>query len=175
MNTGGIIRQPTSIFGDAKMSAAPKRSIDFLSADQLRRKREGDRRSQRLLRERTKAHVLSLENRVRELETQVQALEQELSSRKPECTCQSKSNAEKDGAARKPMSPGLGSDLLLTQSDVADFCQNEDLQSILLPRGTDFAPQTFGFPSTQLSDDARLMLGELCTRMKCVQSPLTLN
>jgi hypothetical protein len=54
------------------------RSIDFLSPEQLRRKREGDRKSQRYLRDRTKLCISELEMKVGELSNKNQALENEL-------------------------------------------------------------------------------------------------
>src|ERR1700761_7727932 len=57
------------------------RSIDFLTPEQLQRKREGDRKSQRQHRERTRAYIDILERRVRELESKNQLLENDLSYR----------------------------------------------------------------------------------------------
>lgn len=54
------------------------RSIDFLSPEQLQRKREFDRNSARLTRERTKAYIQNLELRVQQLERQNYDLEQRL-------------------------------------------------------------------------------------------------
>lgn len=63
------------------------RSIDFLTPEQLRRKREGDRKSQKHSRERTKAHISSLETSIHELQKRNQALESHLSSLSNRCSC----------------------------------------------------------------------------------------
>jgi hypothetical protein len=66
------------------MAEPPKlRSIDFLSAEQLRRKRETDRNSARLAREQTKAYIQNLEARVYQLEHQNYDLEKRLAG----CVC----------------------------------------------------------------------------------------
>ena len=68
------------------MSSKPKRSIDFLRPEQLQRKREGDRRNQALQRNRTKAYVQHLEQKVEQLEGRVRALEAEAElQRKVDC------------------------------------------------------------------------------------------
>jgi hypothetical protein len=61
-----------------------KRSIDFLTEDQLRRKRELDRKNQRLARDRTRAEIQNLELRVLQLEHQNEDLQRKLSL----CKCQ---------------------------------------------------------------------------------------
>ncbi|KAL9618457.1 MAG: hypothetical protein Q9160_006835 [Pyrenula sp. 1 TL-2023] len=48
-------------------SRAGTRSVSTLSASQLERKRANDREAQRTIRQRTKEHIESLENRVNEL------------------------------------------------------------------------------------------------------------
>ena len=71
--------------------SAPKaRSIDFLTPEQLKRKREVDRKSQRQARERTRAYINELEDKVREFETRVQGLEQEFSAFASRCQCRHK-------------------------------------------------------------------------------------
>ncbi|CAK7226382.1 hypothetical protein SBRCBS47491_006213 [Sporothrix bragantina] len=56
------------------------RSVDFLTPEQLRRKREGDRISQKHARQRTKALVEHLQTRVQELELRNSSLAQDLST-----------------------------------------------------------------------------------------------
>jgi hypothetical protein len=68
-------------------SATKVRSIDFLTPDQLRRKREVDRRSQKEQRERTKAHITDLERIVDELSSRNRKLENELTAVRLQCTC----------------------------------------------------------------------------------------
>ncbi|KAH7330459.1 hypothetical protein BKA65DRAFT_480603 [Rhexocercosporidium sp. MPI-PUGE-AT-0058] len=59
--------------GTAK--AQPSRSVDKLNAEQLARKRAADRRSQQILRQKTRDHIESLEERVRELSEQQSELD----------------------------------------------------------------------------------------------------
>jgi hypothetical protein len=69
---------------NSDMADPPKlKSTEFFTEDQLQRKRELDRKSQRLARERTKAQIHNLELRVLQLEHQNQDLEQKLAS----CRC----------------------------------------------------------------------------------------
>ncbi|OCK75636.1 hypothetical protein K432DRAFT_429272 [Lepidopterella palustris CBS 459.81] len=71
-----------------KSSATTRvRSVDFLTPEQLQRKREGDRRSQRLIRARTKAYIDELLAKVEELERQKHALENERLTRQAQCVC----------------------------------------------------------------------------------------
>lgn len=68
---------------------AKMRSIDFLSPEQLQRKREIDRKSQRQARERTRTYINELESKVREFEMRISDLEQEFSTFVAQCTCKS--------------------------------------------------------------------------------------
>ena len=63
------------------------RSIDFLTPEQLQRKREVDRKSQRQARERNRAYISELEQKVREFETRIQGLEHEFSAFVARCQC----------------------------------------------------------------------------------------
>jgi hypothetical protein len=72
----------------ANETAASKvRSIDFLTPEQLQRKREVDRKSQRQARERTRTYIAELEQKVAEFEARIQGLEALVAS----CTCKNKS------------------------------------------------------------------------------------
>jgi len=62
--------------GDAGGKAKASRSVDKLNAEQLAKKRAADRRSQQILREKTRRHIESLEGRVRELQDQGSELDQ---------------------------------------------------------------------------------------------------
>ncbi|CAK7212670.1 hypothetical protein SCUCBS95973_001542 [Sporothrix curviconia] len=71
----------TSTTNDGIAASKPKaRSVDFLTPEQLRRKREGDRISQKHARQRTKALVEHLQARVQELELRNNSLAQDLST-----------------------------------------------------------------------------------------------
>lgn len=63
------------------------RSVDFLTPEQLKRKRETDRKSQREIRQRTKAHIESLELKIVELERQNGLLEAEKKVWESQCFC----------------------------------------------------------------------------------------
>ena len=67
--------------------ATKVRSIDFLTPEQLKRKREVDRKSQRQARERTRAYINELEQKVLEFETRIQGLEHEFSAFVSRCHC----------------------------------------------------------------------------------------
>ncbi|CAK7206463.1 hypothetical protein SEUCBS139899_009259 [Sporothrix eucalyptigena] len=67
--------------GGNDSTSKPKiRSVDFLTPEQLRRKREGDRISQKHARQRTKALVEHLQARVQELEVRNSSLAHDLSA-----------------------------------------------------------------------------------------------
>jgi hypothetical protein len=68
------------------------RSIDFLTPEQLQRKREVDRKSQRQARERNRAYISELEAKVREFETRIHGLEQEFTAFVSRCQCKGGSN-----------------------------------------------------------------------------------
>ncbi|PVH71094.1 hypothetical protein DL98DRAFT_660830 [Cadophora sp. DSE1049] len=67
--------QPPQDGGKAGIKAKASRSVDKLNAEQLARKRAADRKSQQILREKTRRHIESLEERVRELQDQESELE----------------------------------------------------------------------------------------------------
>ena len=73
--------------GDTPAPTPKVRSIDFLTPEQLQRKREVDRKSQRQARERTRAYISELEQKVLEFETRIQGLEHEFSAFVTRCTC----------------------------------------------------------------------------------------
>lgn len=71
----------TTTNGNGNGKAPAKlRSVDFLTPEQLRRKREGDRLSQKHARQRTKALVEHLQARVQDLELQNSSLAHDLSA-----------------------------------------------------------------------------------------------
>jgi hypothetical protein len=70
------------------------RSIDFLTPEQLQRKREVDRKSQRQARERNRAYISELEQKVREFETRIQGLEHEFSAFVARCQCKGGTKVE---------------------------------------------------------------------------------
>ncbi|KIW03533.1 uncharacterized protein PV09_05294 [Verruconis gallopava] len=71
----------------AEVSKVKLRSIDYLTPEQLQRKREVDRRSQRQARARTRAYIAELEQRVRDFEARIHTLEQEFSTFVSSCKC----------------------------------------------------------------------------------------
>ncbi|KFY32038.1 hypothetical protein V493_00576 [Pseudogymnoascus sp. VKM F-4281 (FW-2241)] len=62
-------------------SRVPSRPVSNLSAAQLSRKRSNDRKAQRAIRQRTKAHIDQLEQRNRELEDEVSLLKARMAAK----------------------------------------------------------------------------------------------
>ena len=83
-------------------TAGKVRSIDFLTPEQLKRKREVDRKSQRQARERTRAYINELEQKVHEFETRIQGLEHEFSAFVARCQCK---NGKSTAVATREVTP----------------------------------------------------------------------
>lgn len=99
----------------AARQQAKLRSVDFLTPEQLRRKREGDRLSQKHARQRTKALVEHLQARVQDLELQNSSLAHDLSAATAAlavCRCRATATADDDKAVTDAGSwqSDLGSD-----------------------------------------------------------------
>jgi len=76
------------------MAQAPRlRSVDFLTPEQLQRKREVDRKSQRQVRERTKAYISELEDELKDIKKRNRSLEEELIVWREQWACRSPTNA----------------------------------------------------------------------------------
>jgi hypothetical protein len=60
----------SSLAGKKRKSTASSRGVASLTPEQLEKKRANDREAQRAIRERTKNQIETLENRIRELESQ---------------------------------------------------------------------------------------------------------
>jgi hypothetical protein len=103
------------------------RTIDYLTPEQLKRKREVDRKSQRQARERTRSYISELECKIRESDARIQLLEQELAEQHPRLKQQQQEEAGKAKSTTTDVETQPGGWSALPQND--DFADRIPIQT----------------------------------------------
>jgi hypothetical protein len=125
------------------------RSIDFLSPEQLRRKREIDRKSQRQARERTRTYINELESKVHDFEARIRGLEQEFSAFVARCSCED----QQQPAGSVTQQPEQWQD----SSKETDLSHEDQTQSVI--RSANWMDQNCNLDLSQMMNDDPSGLG----------------
>ncbi|KAE8153843.1 hypothetical protein BDV25DRAFT_168133 [Aspergillus avenaceus] len=124
-----------------KLNSTSARGVANLTPDQLAKKRANDRQAQRAIRERTKAHIDSLEQRVRELSSQKPFLDLQAALKQNEAI----------QSENREIRQGLKAIMDIIQPLVNASTTSNTPSSTAVPPGTNPAPHTTTPPFTKNS------------------------